>query len=57
MKLYHIDLDRSCCKFIGKSISNDGKLLLWRSKITETGFEALIAELGDKQVIKDLRYV
>ena len=57
MKLNDIDLDRSCCKFIGKSISNDGKLILWRCKITETGFEALIAELGDKQVIKDLRYV
>ena len=57
IKLNDIDLDRSGCQFIGRSISNDGKLELWRSEITETGFEALIAQLGDKQVIKDLRYV
>ena len=57
IKLNDIDLDRSGCQFIGKSISNDGKLQLKGCKITETGFEALIAQLGDKQVIKDLRYV
>ena len=57
IELSYIDLDRSFCQFIGKSISNDEKQILWRCEITETGFEALIAQLGDKQVIKDLRYV
>ena len=50
--LFDIDLDRGCGQFIGKSISNDGKLKLSTCKITEPGFEALNAELGDKQVIK-----
>ena len=50
--LFHINLDRGCGQFIGKSISNDGKLTLSECKITEPGFEALNAELGDKQVIK-----
>ena len=47
-----IDLDRGCGQFTGKSISNDGKLTLGPCKITKPGFEALNAELGDKQVIK-----
>ena len=50
--LFDINLDRGCGQFIGKSISNDGKLKLSKCKITEPGFEALNAELGDKQVIK-----
>ena len=50
--LFDIDLDRGCSQFIGKSISNDGKLKLSKCKITKPGFEALNAELGDKQVIK-----
>ena len=50
--LFDIDLDRGCGQFIGKSISNDGILTLRTCKITEPGFEALNAELGDKQVIK-----
>ena len=50
--LWDINLDRGCGQFIGKSISNDGILRLKTCKITEPGFEAINAELGDKQVIK-----
>ena len=50
--LSNIHLDGGCGQFIGKSISNDGILTLRTCKITEPGFEALNAELGDKQVIK-----
>ena len=51
IKLWYIDLDRSCCQFIGKSISNDGTLELENCKTTQFDFEAFSAQLGDKQVI------
>ena len=51
IKLSYIDLDRSCCQFIGKSISNDGTLELENCKTTQFDFEAFSAQLGDKQVI------
>ena len=51
--LSDIDLDRGWCQFIGKSISNDGKLIFEFEycKTTEFDFEAFSAQLGDKQVI------
>ena len=49
--LYDIDLDLGWCQFIGKSISNDGKLILENCKTTEFDFEGFSAQLGDKQVI------
>ena len=47
-----MDLDRDCCQFIAKSISNDGKLTLHECNITKPGYEAFSVELRDKQVIK-----
>ena len=49
--LSYIDLDRGCCQFIGKSISNDGTLELENCKTTQFDFEAFSAQLGDNQVI------
>ena len=51
IKLSYIDLDRGCCQFIGKSISNDGTLGLSSCTNTQFDFEAFSAQLGDKQVI------
>ena len=52
MKLSFMDIDRDCGQFIGKNISNDGKLTLHECKMTKHGCETLSVELGDKQVIK-----
>ena len=46
-----IHLDCGWCQFIGKNISNDGKLELDYCTITRFDFEAFSAQLGDKQVI------
>ena len=51
IELNEIDLDRGWCQFIGKSISNDGTLILFNCKTTEFDFEGFSAQLGDKQVI------
>ena len=51
IRLRRIDLDRGCCQFIGKSISNDGTLGLFSCTNTQFYFEAFSAQLGDKQVI------
>ena len=51
IELNEIDLDLGWCQFIGKSISNDGTLILFNCKTTEFDFEGFSAQLGDKQVI------
>ena len=51
IKLWYIDLDRGWCQFIGKSISNNGSLILSSCTNTHFDFEAFSAQLGDKQVI------
>ena len=46
-----MNFDCDCGKFIAKSISNEGKLILSKCKITKSGYNGFRAELGDKQVI------
>ena len=52
IKLNCMNLDCDCGQFIAKKISHKGKLTLDKCKMTKHEYEALNAELRDKQVRK-----
>ena len=47
-----MDLNCECGQLVAKCISNDGKLVLDKYKITKPEYEAFSVGLGNKQVIK-----